>query len=214
MRSIPPSSLFDNHMPSVTQATHSLDGRLQSLDLYAIPKEQQLQNLVSRFCNTMGTVLPYIDAKPLVQDSLQLTRESVWQTSQTGRARLNIMYAHAALVKRSTDAEIFCHRTDGLLQELTLRGSNLELSTRNQTFLGGSKLKSVVRALLLVCLYQQNTQRSIASWTYHALGMKAAHQLGLHVPALHEEHNSQHRGLMILVWFAVINQDSSLGTAL
>jgi hypothetical protein len=65
-------------MPSVTQATHSLDGRLQSLDLYAISKEQKLQNLVSRFCNIMGTVLPYIDAKSLVHDSLQLARGSVW----------------------------------------------------------------------------------------------------------------------------------------
>jgi hypothetical protein len=64
----------------------------------------------------MGTVLPYIDAKPLVHDSLQLTRESVWQTSQTGRARLNIMYAHAGLVKRSTDAEIFYRCTNGLLR--------------------------------------------------------------------------------------------------
>jgi hypothetical protein len=49
---------------------------------------------------------------------------------------------------------------------------------------------------------------------YHALAVVAAYQLGLHVPALHEEYNSQHREVMILVWFAVINHDSSFGTAL
>jgi hypothetical protein len=51
---------------------------LYTVDLYAIPNEQRLQNLVTWFCSTMGTVLPYIDAKSLVHDSLQLARGSVW----------------------------------------------------------------------------------------------------------------------------------------
>jgi hypothetical protein len=214
MRSIPPPSLSDHHMPSVAQATRSLDGRLQSLDLYAIPDERRLRNLVTQFCSTMGTVLPYIDAKSLVHYSLQLARGSVCQLSQAGRAQLNIACAHAALVERSADAETLFRRANGLLQGLPIRGSSLELSTKKETFLGGWKLKSVVQALLLLCLYQQNTQRSIASWTYHALAVKAVYQLGLHFPASYEEHDSRHRELMMLVWFAVINQDSSLGTAL
>jgi hypothetical protein len=132
--SIPSSSFFDNRMLSAIKTTHDIDERLQPLDLYAIPNDQRLRHLVSRFCTTTGTVLPYIDAKSLLQDSEQSTEGSIWQTSQAGRALLNIVCAHAALVERSTDAEIFYRRAHGLLQGLTLRGSSLELSTKNDFF--------------------------------------------------------------------------------
>jgi hypothetical protein len=66
----------------------------------------------------------------------------------------------------------------------------------------------------LLCCFQQNTQRSIASWTYHAITVKAAIQLGLHAPAFYNEHGTQKNELLKRVWFAVINQDSLLSTAM
>ena len=131
MPSIPPSSSVNDRMPLAIQTTYDVDERLQPLDIYAIPSDQRLRHLVSRFSTTTGTVLPYIDANSLLQDSAHLTEGSVWQTSQARRALLNIVCAHAALIERSTDAEIFYRRTSGLLQGLTMRGSSLELSTTN-----------------------------------------------------------------------------------
>jgi hypothetical protein len=71
-----------------------------------------------------------------------------------------------------------------------------------------------VQALLLLCLFQQNTQRSIASWTYHALAVKAAYQLGLHSSTLHNESDAGKRSLLLRVWYGVVNQDRSLSIAL
>jgi hypothetical protein len=64
-----------------------------------------------------------------------------------------------------------------------------------------------VQALLLLCSFQQNTQRSTASWTYHALAVKTAIQHGLHSPSLYEQHGVQTRELRRRIWFGVINQD-------
>lgn len=71
-----------------------------------------------------------------------------------------------------------------------------------------------MRTLLLLCLFQQNTRRSIASWTYHALAVKAAFQLGLHSPDMYVGKKSQIGEELKQVWMGVINQDRSLSTAL
>jgi hypothetical protein len=73
---------------------------------------------------------------------------------------------------------------------------------------------AIVQALLLSCLFQQNTPLSIASWSYHALAVKASYQLGLHSPTFYEEHRTQRSGLLNRLWFAVVDQDRCLGITL
>ncbi|KAF2240182.1 hypothetical protein BU26DRAFT_386877, partial [Trematosphaeria pertusa] len=156
-----------------------------------LPSDQDLLGLVNQFFATVGIVLPYVDKSFLLHDGTQLGQRAIWQSSKPGRALLNIICAHAAFTLRSTNAEVFYRRTLLILDELTLRGSSLEL----------------VQALLLLCCFQQNTQRSIASWTYHAVAVKAALQLGLHSPAPYDEHGMQKRELLKRLWFGVIIQD-------
>lgn len=103
------------------------DGRPKSVDPYALPSDQDLLGLVNQFFATVGIVLPYVDKSFLLHDGTQLGQRAIWQSSKPGRALLNIICAHAAFTLRSTNAEVFYRRTLLILDELTLRGSSLEL---------------------------------------------------------------------------------------
>ena len=64
-----------------------------------------------------------------------------------------------------------------------------------------------VQLLLLVCAFQQNHQRSVASWTFHALAVKTAFQMGLHAPATYEGLSADRCQLRIQLWLGVLNHD-------
>ncbi|KAH8888104.1 hypothetical protein GQ53DRAFT_826665 [Thozetella sp. PMI_491] len=170
----------------------------QRVDLYTLPNEQELLALVTQFFATVGIALPYIDKVSLLSYTAQPSNIALRQMSRPKRALLNIVCAHAAFTVQSTDAELYYQRSLGSLDERTLRGASLEL----------------VQALLLVCSFQQNTQRSIESWSHHATVVKSALQLGLHSPSSYEDHGLQKRELRKRVWFAVVNQDRFLSVAM
>lgn len=67
--------------------------------------------------------------------------------------------------------------------------------------------KHTVQLLLLICCYQQNQQRSVASWTFHALAVKAAFQMGLHSPSTYEGLSADSRQQRQQLWLGVLNQD-------
>ena len=71
----------------------------------------------------------------------------------------------------------------------------------------------IVQAILLLCSFQQNTQRSIASWTYHAIAVKAAFQMGLHASSLYDVGVSHRCEILKRVWLGVIIQDIALSMA-
>ncbi|KAF2107469.1 fungal-specific transcription factor domain-containing protein [Lophiotrema nucula] len=189
------------HLAESPTTVRRPDNRWMQVDRYALPHESEMMRLTNRFFTTIGIVVPYIDRSallPWLQASSHSRRPRLWSTSRPARALINIICAHAALTLQSPDAEAFYRRTLALLDELTLRGSSIEL----------------VQALLLLCIFQQNTQRSIASWTYHALVIKAAYQLGLHARASHEEHGTTKRELFERIWQGVFIQDVCLSAAL
>lgn len=68
-------------------------------------------------------------------------------------------------------------------------------------------LTAVVRALLLLSIFQQNSQRSTESLTTHSLAVKASYQLGLHAPSSYENLAVADKELRASLWFSVINQD-------
>lgn len=107
------------------------------------------------------------------------------------RALLNLICAHASSPQQNGDPESFYRRALALLDDRTLRGSNVE----------------VIEALLLLSAFQQNNQRAVASWTYHALAVKAAYQLGLHSSSPFDEVGIEQMELRKRLWYAVINQD-------
>lgn len=64
-----------------------------------------------------------------------------------------------------------------------------------------------VQVLLLVASYQQQHQMPVSSWTYHALAVKAAFELGLHCPFSYKELSPSDAALSIRSWYSLIIQD-------
>lgn len=80
--------------------------------------------------------------------------------------------------------------------------------------LKGRKLQSasieLLQSLLLIVTYQQNHQMSVTSWTYHALAVKTAYQLGLQSPSNYKEYAVQESEMRKRLWYGLINQDRML----
>ncbi|KAG9188845.1 benzoate 4-monooxygenase [Alternaria panax] len=167
-------------------------------NLFISSTDEYLNSLVSHFFETQGPVFPYVDKTLLGLNENHSILSLFQNTSNARRALLNIICAQAALSKSSPDAEVFYRRTLVLLDGLPLRGSSLQL----------------VQALLLLCSFQQNTQRSLASWTYHAIAVKASFQMGLHAPTLYDEKDVRNCEILRRVWLGVIIQDSAFSMAL
>ncbi|KIW04384.1 uncharacterized protein PV09_04668 [Verruconis gallopava] len=186
------NSSFRSPSPSPEQTRRRRDAH-RIVEPFVVPQEQELVELLNHFFITTGAVLPFVEKSAF----LPLTKDAVWRTTRSGRALLNIICAHASLTVNPTNAEDFYDRAVVLLEAYTLHGASLEL----------------IQALLLLCSFQQNTQRSTISWTYHALAVKTAIQQGLHAPSSYEVHGAQMRELRKRLWFGVINQDRLLSTS-
>ncbi|KAH7405627.1 fungal-specific transcription factor domain-containing protein [Phaeosphaeria sp. MPI-PUGE-AT-0046c] len=192
--SILPSAMRKSTTVPRSHASHDLPSRNKDISLDA----QELQKLVSYFFTIFGDLLPYMNEDTLLGDDPTTKLSTRWQSCKVGRALLSMICAHATHLQGSRTAELYYSYTLKLLEGLTLRGASIEL----------------VQTLLLLCLFQQNTRRSIASWTYHALAVKAAFQLGLHSPDFYIGIRSRAHVIPEQVWFGVVSQDRSLSTAL
>lgn len=64
-----------------------------------------------------------------------------------------------------------------------------------------------MQTLLLLSIFQQNSQRSTESWTTHSLAVKTAYQLGIHAPSSYEFVQVHEKEFRSRLWFAVVNQD-------
>ncbi|KAJ9134261.1 C6 transcription factor [Pleurostoma richardsiae] len=158
---------------------------------------------VTAFFDTVGAVLPYVNESALLRevDTAGSRLENSRTTPRSVEALLNIVFAHALIATSEADsAEPFYHRAIALvlLDEQTVCNSTLE----------------TVQALLLLGSFQQNTQRAMASLTTHALAVKTSYQLGLHSPSCYEGLGTLEKELRAKLWFAVVNQDRILSTAL
>lgn len=139
-----------------------------------------------RFREYMSQVFPYISAAALLENQVQNTTHP-----KSARALRDIICAHAASTMTNSDPEYFYRKALGFLDEKTVRGSSIEL----------------IQTLLLLASFQQNNQRSVASWTSHSLAVKAAYQIGLHVPSSYADHTETECEIKRRLWHAVINQD-------
>jgi hypothetical protein len=72
-------------------------------------------------------------------------------------------------------------------------------------------MRHSVQALLLLGVFQQNSQRSTESWTTHALAVKASYQLGIHAPSSYGHLRVAEKELRSCLWSAVVNQDRCVG---
>ncbi|OJD29037.1 transcriptional regulatory protein [Diplodia corticola] len=157
----------------------------------SLPGHRELMGLINHFSHKVSGVFPFITISSVIEGIDQ-------NGPRKSRALLNIVCAHASTSMQCENAELFYRRALALLDERNLRGSSLEL----------------IQTLLLLSSYQQNNQRAVASWTYHALAVKAAYQLGLHSLRCHTDFNSPQTEQRQRLWNAVINEDRYLSIAL
>lgn len=155
-----------------------------------------------------------------IPTSTSIPRSMGRRRSRATESLLNIVFAHALVAiaaqpqaqpqshsqsqsqsqSEEAAAEPFYHRAVSLvLQD--------EQAVSTQT-------TQTVQALLLLGSFQQNSQRAMASLATHALAVKASYQLGLHSPATYDGLSASDKELRAELWFAVVNQDMILATAL
>ncbi|OBT59093.1 hypothetical protein VE04_00706 [Pseudogymnoascus sp. 24MN13] len=160
------------------------------VDICVLPDGQDVIPLISQFSTTVGIVLPFVNTSTILSE-YKRRRENNQQLPRPMEALVNIICAYTSSTLQNSNAKVYYRRALALLDEQTLRGSCLEL----------------IQALLLIASFQQNHQLSIASWTFHAVAVKAAFQLGLHSPIYYKDHSFQESELRKRLWFALVNQD-------
>lgn len=67
---------------------------------------------------------------------------------------------------------------------------------------------------MLLGIYQQNSQRSTESLTTHAVAVKTSYHIGVHSTFLYDFVGPREKEIRARLWFAVVNQDRMLSTAL
>lgn len=162
-------------------------------EICSLPSKPDGARLLHRFFESAGIMIAYLDREDLVQRYERVRNSNPPTFSRILLILLNIIWAHSSSSFGDARSEIFYHRAMGLLNMQTLQGSSYDL----------------VQSLLLLALYQQNHQRSISSYTTHAMCVKTAFQMGLHVldnASLTEEERRSRQ----LLWAAVVNNDRYL----
>jgi Fungal specific transcription factor domain len=200
---LPPASTITLRRSPSRAATRSKAGifgqeRPHASTLLALPSDREASTMVDQFFSTVATVLPIVSKADVVSECNRLRRPDSPALKPSSRALLNIIFAHVSKSSKDSEAEIFYRRALASLDQGTLRGATIEL----------------LQALLLIAIFQQNNQRSIASWTFHALAVKTAYQLGLQSESAYKEYGLQESQLRRRLWYAVIHQDRILSLLL
>ncbi|KAK5307897.1 hypothetical protein LTR99_000869 [Exophiala xenobiotica] len=179
----PPSSLPEQQMSDDAPPTHAdmktpsgQEHIAQNTDRwYVLPRYQDAILLINHYFATVGFVLPYVDKATLVSQYLKTSSSQTPSKFRRGFLALISIICALSLNSLGDDhAEIYYQRAMAVLSPRCLIESSLE----------------IVQALLLIVAYQQNSQRSVSSWTTHAWAVKAALQHGLHSHSLHTRSSS------------------------
>ncbi|KAF4965958.1 hypothetical protein FSARC_6297 [Fusarium sarcochroum] len=164
------------------------------------PERQTAVRWIIQFSDTVGSLLPYISEASLISglDEVLSRTDNTQRSTRPMLALLSIVFAFALSVTQERSPEPFYRQTLGLLDPEVLYVSS----------------SSLLQTLLLLALYQQNSQRSTESLTIHSLSVKVAYQLGLHAPVSYSHNVPKEKELKSRLWFAVINQDRIVSSAL
>jgi len=150
-------------------------------------------HLVEYYFMGIGQMTPFLSKTTILSD---LRKEHQWDKRQVGvkRALLAMIYALATSSSDPRGSAEFYKEAIGYLSSGRLRGASLDL----------------IQALMLTVHYQQNHQMSVTSWTYHALAVKTAFQLGLQSPLAYHQFGQQEKDLRLRLWYSLVTQDRIL----
>ncbi|KAL2816662.1 hypothetical protein BJX63DRAFT_387014 [Aspergillus granulosus] len=178
------------HTQNHTRPTEAIKA---SRPVYYLPPLNEAMPLFDRYFSTIGVVLPYIEKETMVRVYHTAAQLEPSKRRRTPLALLNIVWAHAESSLGSPQRETFYKRAVALID-----------SSRDVERPG----YELVQTLLLVVEYKQNHQRSISSYTAHALCVKAAFHVGLHSRAARAAARSaEERALRLRLWNGVLKND-------
>lgn len=170
----------------------------------------------TRFFDTVGAVLPYIGEPEVFREIDRIDSQEAWQSaSRATQALLSIIFAQALYsLGGGGSPEPYYRRALSLLDEKTVYVPTIEARRPPPAALDSSRSRTLpradlepVQALLLLASFQQNTQRSMESWTPHYRAVRVSYQLGIHAPASYEYLGTHDRMIRSRLWLAVVNQD-------
>lgn len=115
-------------------------GRVAGLDkvvnLYALPPDTQVMDLIRRYFNDTGYLFPYIHEETFLQTYIEFRGQAQPKVRRTWLGLLNMVLAIATKVtvdsrvdaeRRSEESNIFYQRALGLCQKQIMRGTSLEV---------------------------------------------------------------------------------------
>ncbi|KAK5213143.1 hypothetical protein LTR41_000722 [Exophiala xenobiotica] len=203
----PPSSLPEQPISDDAPPTHAdmktpsgQEHIAQNTDRwYVLPRYQDAILLINHYFATVGFVLPYVDKATLVSQYLKTSSNQTPRRFRRGFLALISIICALSLNSLGDDhAEIYYQRAMAVLSPRCLIESSLE----------------IVQALLLIVAYQQNSQRSVSSWTTHAWAVKAALQHGLHSHSVRQRQSKSNAELMQRLWTGIVFNDGIIGASL
>ncbi|KAK5052048.1 hypothetical protein LTR84_002852 [Exophiala bonariae] len=173
------------------------------VDIYAIPPEPQVMDLLHRYFSYPGYFFPYIHEDTFIETYNQIKNAKRPSVTRSWLGLFNIVLAMAVstkidknvdAVERFHESDIYYQRAYGLCGKLMLRGASLE----------------IVQYLLLMGQYLQGTQKSIEAWVVHGLAVKAAIQLGIHSSEASKHLTPLEREVRKRTWFGCVIHDRAL----
>ncbi|OOO12231.1 hypothetical protein OAory_01087010 [Aspergillus oryzae] len=180
-----------NQASQTGTCTRAEAGVSQALHETSLPPKEEALVLFERYFSTTNIVLPYIDKAILLEGYYNAVQQRPPKFRRVLLALCNIVWALAAASLGSLQRETFYKKAVALLDSRTLERPSYEL----------------VQSLLLVVEYKQNHQRSISSYTSHALCVKAAFHVGLHHQATDTSSDSDETRLRLRLWDGVVKND-------
>lgn len=125
------------HLPHPASSSIGHYGSGEEVDIVNTPGRDEAINLISRFFDTVGAVLPYVNQPALLEsfDKIVGPSESRQRPpSRVAKALRSIVFAHALSTQDVGAAEPFYRRTLSLLDPKTLYAPSLELRMSTNIF--------------------------------------------------------------------------------
>ncbi|KFY82436.1 hypothetical protein V500_10548 [Pseudogymnoascus sp. VKM F-4518 (FW-2643)] len=178
---------------------HNEDCRV---NLYKVPAFAEGVALIRQFFATVGMMLPCFYEDHFLESYEQAAQNAFGGIRRPWLAILNMMFAFSTTVSTtSLPMKKFADESDTYYQRA--------LGLATQDVLNSSSLETIQLSLLL-STYLMGTQRSMKTWTFHALAVNGALKVGLNSPQASKALPPLERELRKRAWFWCVTNDRML----
>ena len=112
----------------------------QQVNLYALPPDSQVMDIIRRYFNDSGYLFPYIHEETFVRTYMEFRGQAQPKVRRTWLGLLNMVLALATntkvdgdpnAAKRLEESNIYYQRALGLCQKHIMRGTSLEVGKKH-----------------------------------------------------------------------------------